>query len=290
MALKKYSKHVSNDYSKMLKYFSFIGVFSIFSTGMYYCYRFFKIWKKSNLSQFHEWHLNYIKALIKENKNKLNAEIISHIFFLKEEIIDYFFKIKFQEMEDNRLDSLADENMYLYQNYFAETYQTKNEINKKVSKILEKSFNVNLDKLKSNLDKSDKREVNYYFKKCKNDWRFYESIKYFVNSDTLSAVKKNILKEAYKFYAENTMKIENLIKEELQMMRSNRQEHLNLAMTGILIKKYQISDEIKLKFNIEDKLLGALINKYDLVATDSQIRYLKEELDNLNSVIDQFIY
>jgi hypothetical protein len=261
------------------EFFKRIGQFSLFSLFVVGAYYFWKKAYKSLSSKLDDWHIeyiNYIKELMASSKeDKLDLEIISHIFNLLNEVSDYLY---FQDEENKELEerrmNLMGSNDELYEYLIHETIQQNKKYFEKAEKIIEKAFSIDLIKLRRQVTKEEGRRVRSAMISCRRD---------FPNS-WLPKLTQETLREAYIYYCKCLIKNSHLFQEQVGISKGDENVYMQ-AVRSLYIQKYKLKDEMMVKYGCRDKYLEQLLIKYDL-DKEPEVKYMQEQIYSLDVILE----
>lgn len=222
---------------------------------------------KPKLSQWLEDYLTEVEEMIKNNKGvDLSAMIIGHVYQLITEVEEHLYLSDHSDLEEDRVAMMNSPNDY--RALFVETMEVREEYYKKATDIVEKRLNLSISNLDEMLRKYDIKEAKEALRTAKKPY------------DKLPDVSKQTVREAFIYYVKEKKKNERIKDQEVYMMSMNP-EYKNTAMANIFFIKNKLRDDIKAKYNLDEKYFDQLLDKYDLL-NDSEVRYYQEEMKTLD--------
>ncbi|MCQ2819517.1 MAG: hypothetical protein MJ252_19820, partial [archaeon] len=259
---------------KILFWGSISGLATIAITSMYYLYQYIQEEdeeeSKAELSP--ELNQNKLNIDIKEDeifsKGELTTEGVVKLVVKMNKISDDFFKKEYPDLDEKRRKEINNEKEYF--NLCNQTIMYKQMCSKAALESIVNNFknkNINADTIEEFISKADPKQIEV------------ESIKYAEEDEILKSTTKEIIKEAYIFYAKNFIEESKKFQEKynsMQMMFLNEDQQAMLMME-LMTVKIKIDDLLYLKYNLSEDKLKVALYKRDLIS-DLEIQKYRNDM------------
>jgi hypothetical protein len=243
-----------------------LGLLVGIGTGLY-------LWKKKSQPKLTPWleeYIHEIQSRLEKNHNTLNLEIVSHILNLLTEIEDHFYIIKHAQLETNRAASI--DNKSEYEELMHQSLELHDKYFNEARELLEERLpGVTYDQCQLFLENLDKNEIKEAIEKFRKPYT------------NLPDLSKEQVKNAYIFYAKSLINNSKITREHMKIMNKNP-ELQEILMKMIFMNKYLLKDNLKLKFQLEEKHLSQLLEWYNL-QDNHEVQYYQNEIAKLDTTI-----
>jgi hypothetical protein len=228
--------------------------------------------KKSSKLELTPWLEEYIKEVqlkLKENNNTLNLEIVGYIIHLLSELEEYYYNKKHSELEVERANSIN--NKKEYEQLMHESIEHHDKHFAQAQKILEERLNISYENVKKVLDNSPRNEVKEALEKYRKAYR------------EIPEITKEKLKNAFIFHTKSLMNNNKIAREQLNLM-TRSPDMQDICVKMIFTNKYLLTDNLRLKFKIDEKYLPQLLKLHNLLE-DDEVKYYLNEKQKLEPVL-----